>query len=77
MCSSQWSSEVGSITLPNPIPVFVAQLCPTLCDPTDCSQPGSSVRGILQARILAWQPTPVYLSHPKPPCAFTLKLYLS
>ena len=30
----------------------VAQLCPTLCDPMDCSLPGSSIRGILQARIL-------------------------
>ena len=29
----------------------VAQLCPTLCDPMDCSQPGSSVHGILQARV--------------------------
>ena len=28
------------------------QSCPTLCDPVDCSQPGSSVHGILQARIL-------------------------
>ena len=27
----------------------VAQLCPTLCDPMDCSLPGSSVRGTLQA----------------------------
>ena len=27
------------------------QLCPTLCDPVDCSPPGSSVHGILQARI--------------------------
>ena len=32
----------------------VAQLCPTLCDPVDCSLPGSSVQGILQARILEW-----------------------
>ena len=32
----------------------VAQLCPTLWDPVDCSPPGSSVRGILQARILEW-----------------------
>ena len=32
----------------------VAQLCPTLCDPVDCSPPGSSVHGILQARILKW-----------------------
>ena len=31
-----------------------AQSCPTLYDPTDCSQPGSSVHGILQARILEW-----------------------
>ena len=34
------------------------QLCPTLCDPTDCSLPGSSVRGILQARILEWVAMP-------------------
>ena len=32
----------------------VAQLCPTLCDPMDCSQPGSSVHRILQVRILEW-----------------------
>ena len=30
------------------------QSCPTLCDPMDCSPPGSSVQGILQARILEW-----------------------
>ena len=34
--------------------VLVTQSCPTLCDPMDCSLPGSSVHGILQARILAW-----------------------
>ena len=33
---------------------LVTQLCPTLCDPMDCSLPGSSVHGILQARILEW-----------------------
>ena len=32
----------------------VAQSCPTLCNPMDCSPPSSSVRGILQARILEW-----------------------
>ena len=32
----------------------VAQSCLTLCDPVDCSLPGSSVHGILQARILEW-----------------------
>ena len=30
------------------------QLCPTLCDPIDGSQPGSSIPGILQARVLEW-----------------------
>ena len=30
------------------------QLCPTLCDPTDGSPPGSPIPGILQARILEW-----------------------
>ena len=30
------------------------QLCPTLCNPIDGSPPGSSVPGILQARVLAW-----------------------
>ena len=32
----------------------VSQSCPTLCDPMDCSLPGSSVHGIFQARILEW-----------------------
>ena len=32
----------------------VAQSCLTLCDPVDCSLPGSSVHGIFQARILEW-----------------------
>ena len=32
----------------------VAQLCPTLCDPVDCSLPGSSIHGIFQARVLEW-----------------------
>ena len=34
--------------------MLVAQSCPTLCDPVDRSLPGSSVHGILQARILDW-----------------------
>ena len=36
------------------VKVLVTQLCPTLCDPIDCSPPGSDVHGILQARILEW-----------------------
>ena len=34
------------------------QLCPTLCSPMDCSPPGTSVHGILQARILVWVAMP-------------------
>ena len=32
----------------------LVQLCPALCNPIDSSPPGSSVHGILQARILEW-----------------------
>ena len=34
--------------------VCITQLCLTLCDPMDCSPPGSSIHGILRARILEW-----------------------
>ena len=39
---------------------LVAQLCLTLCNPMDCSPSGSSVRGILQTRILDWITMPSY-----------------
>ena len=32
----------------------VAQSCPTLSDPTDCSLPGFSIHGIFQARVMEW-----------------------
>ena len=35
------------------------QLCPTLCDPMDCTLPGSSDHGILHARILEWVMIPI------------------
>ena len=38
--------------------VLVTQSSPTLCDPMDCSPTGSSVYGILQARILEWVAIP-------------------
>ena len=38
--------------------VVCAQSCPALCGPMDCSPPGSSVHGILQARILEWVALP-------------------
>ena len=40
------------------VKVLAIQLCLTLCDPMDCSPPGSSVHGILQARIQEWVAIP-------------------
>ena len=37
-----------------------SQLCPTLCEPIDCSLPGSSVHGILQATIPEWVADPFF-----------------
>ena len=42
------------------------QLCPTLCSSMDCSLPGSSVHGILQARILEWITMPSSRDLPDP-----------
>ena len=41
----------------------VTQSCLTLCDPMDCRLPGSSVRGILQARVLEWVAISFSFSH--------------
>ena len=43
------------------VKVLLTQSCPTLCDPMDCSPPGSLVHGILQARILEWVAMPALL----------------
>ena len=57
----------GFYLLPHPFPPIEESMCVwalshfslvPLCDPMDCSPPGSSVRGILQARILEWVATP-------------------
>ena len=40
------------------VALLVTQSCPTICDPMGCSPPGSSVHGILQARILEWVAIP-------------------
>ena len=40
------------------VEMSVAQSCPTLCDPVDCSPPGSSVRGTLRASVLEWVAMP-------------------
>ena len=36
------------------VDALVVKSCPTLCNPTDCSPPGSSIHGISQVRILEW-----------------------
>ena len=58
---------VGSVCNQLPSLVLVAQSSPTLCDSMDCSRPGSSVYGILQARILEWVAIPLFqrLSQPR------------
>ena len=51
------SEQFGKILILNVVTAAGAkslQSCPTLCDPTDCSPPGFSVHGILQARTLEW-----------------------
>ena len=42
------------------------QLCPTLCDPMDCSLPGPFVHGIFQTRILEWVSCPPAGDLPNP-----------
>ena len=46
--------------------VLVTQLCLALCDPMDCSLPGSSVHGILQARTLEWVAIPFFRGYSQP-----------
>ena len=55
-----WLYSVGPILpyLPPLGCVQLLQLCPTVCDPMDCSLPGSSVHGIFPARILEWVAIP-------------------
>ena len=46
--------------------VLVTQTCPTLCNPMDCSTPGSCVHGILQARIPQWVAIPFSRGYSRP-----------
>ena len=55
----QGRSEMG-------VKVVAAQSCLTLCDPMDCSPPGSSVFGILQARMLEWVAIPFFWGSSRP-----------
>ena len=46
--------------------VWISESCPTLCDPMNCSPPGFSVHGILQARILEWIAIPFSIGSSQP-----------
>ena len=48
------SEELKSLLMKVKSESEVAQSCPTLSDPMDCSPPGSSIHGIFQARVLEW-----------------------
>ena len=57
-----WTEEPDMLqlhTTEKKVKVLAAQSCPTVCNPADCRPSGSSVHGILQARILEW----VAISH--------------
>ena len=54
----------------------VAQLCPTLRDPVDCSLPGSSVHGIFQARVLEWGATALSEASTSGPQLYSLQFGL-
>ena len=47
-----WTQHLGAVRAKS------LQSCPALCDPVDCSPPGSSVHGVLQARVLEWVSMP-------------------
>ena len=51
-------AELKEVKLSSCMHAKSLQSCPTLCDPMDCSPPGSSVHGSLQARILEWVAMP-------------------
>ena len=64
---SYFPALAGSFfTISTTVCTKLLQWCPTLCDPLDCSLPDSSVRGILQARILEWVAIPFSRHLPDP-----------
>ena len=57
--SDSYNPQSSTVLMPAPYQmVSVAQSCPNVCDPMDCSPPGSSVHRILKARILEWVAMP-------------------
>ena len=67
----------ASVFSPMKVKVFVAQWCLTFCEPMDCSLPGSSVHGILQARSLQQAAMPSLLQVSSQPRDWTWVSYVS
>ena len=53
-CRDGAMSRLGDLCTTHCVHAQLSQSCLTLCDPLDCNQPGSSVHGILQAKIQEW-----------------------
>ena len=72
--SFPWYSQLGShfpgsspvLTMTACVHAKLLQSCLTLCDPMDCSPPGSSVHGIFHARILEWVAMPSSMGYSQP-----------
>ena len=72
----KWMLVCDTVFLVSKVPdrgcCWVTSLCPTLCDPVDCSPPGSAIHGIFQARILEWvaisSPGNLFLTQGRNPC---------
>ena len=58
------------------VEVLVTQLYPTLYDPVNCSPPGSSVHGILQAKMLEWGAIPISKGNIKQNLKLSLQLFV-
>ena len=68
--------EMCAWVLASAVKLKLFQPCPTLCNPVDCRSPGSSVHGILQARILEWVFMPSSRAS-SPPMGWTCVSYVS
>ena len=58
VCVRVWVCVCGCACVHVHTPTKSVRLCLTLCDPMDCSLPGSSVHGVFQARVLEWVAMP-------------------
>ena len=64
LCPLHWQVDCFKKFVSVDMCVCVSYLCLTLCDPMDCSPPGSSVHGVLQAGILEWFFVPFFKDLP-------------